>query len=295
VIDAVILTGQTIQACLYGDSRKGEQSESMMDRIKVVLDELNQSKPQGQMNMRLRVLEDDDYKSGVSDQASTVLADAFHSYGAFDWLAEVEPDPDKVDTMKKRLVKYAVAVGECLLRSSGGFTLVAERVDNDGSTSLVGALHSWPETDRKSGFLDSLKSAFRDIRVLFRVGLPPATSTWKSTRLLLNRMSACFIFETKREEAMIGHPEPYWYLCKIGVSSNAQGCGIGRRIMQAYTRITDALDIDIYLETETEQLMKFYEKCGFNVLIEYKVECKGSAPLEPIWGMRRIKHALNQT
>ena len=73
---------------------------------------------------------------------------------------------------------------------------------------------------------------------------------------------------------------PYIYLYAIGVSPEHQGKGIGSNLIN---KMMDHLppELPIYLETETEQNVKLYEKLGFRVMKEITVPT-----LElPMWEM----------
>lgn len=76
---------------------------------------------------------------------------------------------------------------------------------------------------------------------------------------------------------------PFVYLTIIGVSPDAQGKGLGSQLLNEIKDECDAQGLHIYLETETEQNVRFYEKHGFEVL--QKTVFK---ELElPIWEMVR--------
>ena len=76
---------------------------------------------------------------------------------------------------------------------------------------------------------------------------------------------------------------PYIYLTIIGVSPAAQGKGLGSRLLNEIKAECDAQGLHLYLETETEQNVRFYEKHGFEVL--QKAVFKELAL--PIWEMVR--------
>ncbi len=60
--------------------------------------------------------------------------------------------------------------------------------------------------------------------------------------------------------------KPYLYLTIIGVSSQAQGKGLGSQIMDAIKEECDREGFSLYLETEKEDNLAFYQKHGFAVL-----------------------------
>ena len=68
----------------------------------------------------------------------------------------------------------------------------------------------------------------------------------------------------KRKKLMKGHA--YMYLIIIGVSSQAQGKGFGSKLMDTICQECDDEGLNLYLETEKEENIRFYEKHGFVVL-----------------------------
>ena len=78
----------------------------------------------------------------------------------------------------------------------------------------------------------------------------------------------------------------YSYVMVIGVRTAHQGKGIGSRLMKVITAECDAAGTPLYLETETEANVPFYEKHGFKVI--ERVTLPG---LElPMWEMVREPH-----
>ena len=82
------------------------------------------------------------------------------------------------------------------------------------------------------------------------------------------------------EDRKLNVKEPYIYLYVIGVSPDNQGKGIGSHLINTMIGSL-ALEFPIYLETETEQNVKFYEKLGFKVLKKVSIPSLGL----PMWEM----------
>ena len=82
------------------------------------------------------------------------------------------------------------------------------------------------------------------------------------------------------EDRKLNMKIPYIYLYVIGVSPENQGKGIGSHLINT---MLDKLapELPIYLETETEQNVKFYEKLGFKVLKKVTIPSLGL----PMWEM----------
>ncbi|TYQ15841.1 UNVERIFIED_CONTAM: acetyltransferase (GNAT) family protein [Acetivibrio alkalicellulosi] len=77
--------------------------------------------------------------------------------------------------------------------------------------------------------------------------------------------------------------KPYTYLMIIGVTSSCQGKGFGSRIMNVIKEDCDKKGLHLYLETETEENLRFYNKHDCNLL--QKVVLKKLNL--PMWQMAR--------
>lgn len=64
------------------------------------------------------------------------------------------------------------------------------------------------------------------------------------------------------------HRTPHSHFGPIGVDPEAQGQGIGRRLMERYCTELDAAVSDGYLETDDTNNVTFYRKFGFEVVRE---------------------------
>lgn len=69
--------------------------------------------------------------------------------------------------------------------------------------------------------------------------------------------------DQRRKELM---PEPHWYLQAIGVEPEHQGTGFGSALVRAGISRADRDKTPIYLETETEANVAYYEHLGFGVV-----------------------------
>ncbi len=81
------------------------------------------------------------------------------------------------------------------------------------------------------------------------------------------------------------HPKnrPYAYLWFLGVRPQAQGMGVGSRLLRAATCRLDAARLGAYLETQTRRNVALYRRHGFEVTAEF--HAREDAP--PMWGMWR--------
>ncbi len=76
--------------------------------------------------------------------------------------------------------------------------------------------------------------------------------------------------------------EPHLYVPYVGVSPEAQGAGLGTRLLGKTVERADAAGLPAYLEATSERNAALYERLGFEHLGAFTV--LGSPPL---WPMRR--------
>ena len=67
-----------------------------------------------------------------------------------------------------------------------------------------------------------------------------------------------------RQEHMAGHD--FLYLLIVGVATEYQGKGFGRKLIDAAIEKSEREGLYLYLETETEENVKMYEHFGFRLL-----------------------------
>ena len=63
-------------------------------------------------------------------------------------------------------------------------------------------------------------------------------------------------------------PEDHWYLMILGVDTAKQGQGVGSSLVAPMLARADADGLPCYLETMKERNVVFYEKHGFQVVVE---------------------------
>jgi ribosomal protein S18 acetylase RimI-like enzyme len=56
-----------------------------------------------------------------------------------------------------------------------------------------------------------------------------------------------------------------WYLQVIGVSPEAQGLGVGSRLLEPAIDLADREQVPCYLETSNPEAVPFYERAGFEI------------------------------
>lgn len=87
--------------------------------------------------------------------------------------------------------------------------------------------------------------------------------------------------ENDRKENMRG--KSFIYLFIIGVATELQGQGFGRKLLRALIDKCDQSEIALYLETEIEQNVTLYEKFGFNTVKQITLPIVN----HPMWEMVR--------
>lgn len=78
-------------------------------------------------------------------------------------------------------------------------------------------------------------------------------------------------------------PTAHWYIFVLGVSPEAQGTGVGRRLLQPVLDRARADGLPCYLETAQPKNVGFYQHLGFRVLVHMVEPTSGL----PLWTFRR--------
>lgn len=126
------------------------------------------------------------------------------------------------------------------------------------------------------------------------VWLPPEAngpvSLWQEMRLIPSILAAVGFARLPRILALQAaidahHPTArrYAYLWFLGVRPEAQGLGVGSRLLRVATRRLDADNLPAYLETQTERNVALYRRHGFEVTTKFQP--RSDSP--PMWGMWR--------
>lgn len=97
------------------------------------------------------------------------------------------------------------------------------------------------------------------------------------------RFFSAFGKRLEREKKRLLAGKPYAYLSVIGIEQSAQGKGYGSRLVNAIKQECDRDGTVLYLETETEENVRFYEKHGLRVLQKITLDQVSL----PMWLMAR--------
>ncbi len=194
-------------------------------------------------------------RAGAADLQGVAedLAAAFATDPVFDWFMrdDARRGPARLKLFK-RLVGMALSDGEVLRPASGGAASIWLPSESLGPSSLLEELRVIPT-------------------VLGATGLAR-----------LSRMSAMRAAMDKH------HPmeRPHLYLWFIGVRPEAQGLGVGSRLLSAGLRRVDALGLPAYLESSSPANVPLYRRHGFEVTRE--IQPRPDAPV--MWAMWREPH-----
>ncbi len=189
---------------------------------------------------------------GRHDDVGAVLGRAFEDDPI--WTAAFHDD------RLPKLVSMFTALSKTTL-AAGGIVEV---------TPGVSGAAVWMSPGRSEGLWAMLRTGFALPR--FAMGLPA-----RERRLMLALHQQ---FDDRRNDLM---PSPHWYLSAVGVDPSRHGQGLGSALVRSGMGHADRDGRPMYLETETEANVRFYERLGFEILDETVATGLGL----PVWLMSR--------
>ncbi len=189
--------------------------------------------------------------SSTVDAASDDLAAAFATDPIFDWFMRTD---SLRDAARRRMFRV-------LMRDSAMIDGQIERPAAGGAAAV------WLPSENSGP-----QPLFRELRAL--PVLLNATGLARFSRLA-----------TLRKLMDEHHPmdRPHDYLWFLGVHPDAQGAGVGSRLIRSHTRKLDEKQRFGFLETATPRNVPLYQRHGFQIIADYKPEPDGPV----IWGMWR--------
>lgn len=108
-------------------------------------------------------------------------------------------------------------------------------------------------------------------------GMAPGLLTY--LRVFRNRFLDAAVTECLAHRA---HPRaPHWYLKAVGTLPEAQGTGVGARLIRERLAEVDRQHVGAYLEASTEDLVPYYERFGFRS--RGPVPCRGTVSAVGMW------------
>lgn len=189
------------------------------------------------------------------EAVAAVLTRAFHADPIW---AALWPQEDRRRHQLSRMFRSLART----IQSAGGYPIV---------THDVAAAAFWMPPGRALGLRAYARTGFAMPRVILQMRPREVVSMLRLARWTEGRRAALV-------------PEPSWYLMAIGVDPTRHGQGLGTRLVLEGLRRADEDGSPAYLETETEDNVRFYEGLGFTVLEEHVAPGVGV----PIWLMARI-------
>jgi ribosomal protein S18 acetylase RimI-like enzyme len=128
----------------------------------------------------------------------------------------------------------------------------------------------WMPPGTDDGLWSAVRSGFALPRFAMRLPV-------RERKMMLAVLSQ---FDDRRKLLM---PAPHWYLSAVGIDPSRQGEGLGSALVRTGMHRADLDGRPIYLETETDSNVRFYERLGFEVLEETVATGLGL----PVWLMSR--------
>lgn len=188
--------------------------------------------------------------AATADSVAQVLADAFANDPVFAWFSRDDARRDQARlAFFSHLVRETLSVGEILRPATGGAAAIWMSSEALGPSPLYRELQAQPSL----------------------LGL---TGWSRFVRLMQLR------------DAMDRHhpmDRPHAYLWFLAVTPQAQGQGVGSRLLKAKTDRLDAAHQPAFLETATTRNVELYRRHGFEVVADYRPSPSG--PM--IWAMWR--------
>jgi len=170
-------------------------------------------------------------------QASHVLADAFQRDPVWNKIYEGESDIEKrFRALFEGGVRYCLKYGE----------VYAPSEDLEGVIGLV------PGEYADTTWWRAIRSG------TMSVGMRMGLNTAKKVRTVFKPITE------DRHEHMAGHT--FLYLLVLGVATEMQGKGFGRKLIGAAIEKSEREGLLLYLETSEEENIKMYEHFGFRLL-----------------------------
>jgi ribosomal protein S18 acetylase RimI-like enzyme len=190
-----------------------------------------------------------------ADAVASDLAAAFATDPLFDWFSRPDAGRDaaREGFFKHLLTELILETGEVLRPTGGGAAAVWMSSNTMSPNPLIKEIMALPMLLRLTG--------------------------WRR----FGRMLAL------REVMDRHHPmdRPHAYLWFMGVTPQAQGLGVGTRLLKSKTDQLDAEGRGAFLETATERNLILYRRHGFQVVAEYRPSPAGP----PSWAMWRDPQA----
>ena len=193
------------------------------------------------------------------DNASGVVAAAFFDYPMFTFYF---PSPSR---RARHLPWYLRNVLRCALRYGDVLT----------TPEIAGVLFALPPGHTSLSIWEYVQNGFLLTPLVLGLGC-------------YRRSMQCERFVDRTQNEIMGDL-PHYYLWGAAVDPERQGEGIGSALMHAQLERVDAERMPVYLETHDRRNVGYYERYGFELVLEASIPKHGL----PIWCMCRPARAGN--
>jgi ribosomal protein S18 acetylase RimI-like enzyme len=200
-------------------------------------------------------------KESQIDEASEILASAFHDDPIFGFLPESKQQ-------RNNILKWNFKIGL-------HYNLPYNHIYIYTTVGSFKGVAAWTPPGHSNLSIFRLLPAA--LALPFKVG-------W---RIVGRFMSLLSILDENHKRDM---PLPHWYLDVLGVAPATQGQGIGSLLLQPVLKQADTDGLPCYLQTSTERGVRFYQKNGFEVLRSVKLPKQDLY----LWTMKRQPIALSE-
>jgi ribosomal protein S18 acetylase RimI-like enzyme len=195
--------------------------------------------------------------SQLSKEERTTVKTAFLSGDDFAWMVGGKHFKTNLD--EKQHVEATFYMLECVLTFAERFGHILVSRDADGK--FEGAIALIPP------YTSPLLFTLHFYRSVIPMGIPVPVKMGKDVAA---RFDSFMETATQHKELMKG--TPHWYVQVLGVSTDAQGKGVGRKLMDAAIAI--ARETPLYLECHDGNV-SFYKKMGYQQKRRYELAPKG--------------------
>jgi GNAT superfamily N-acetyltransferase len=125
-----------------------------------------------------------------------------------------------------------------------------------------------------SSFFDSCRKFYLVLKMALQGGLPAlfTSKEYKEDFQEFQLKDELLGSKEKNWHEEFGPNEPHWYIHHFATDPTSQGQGHGSQLMKRLCELADDYHADVYLDTGTERVYKYYEKFGFQLVATKKLE-----------------------
>lgn len=215
-------------------------------------------------NQTVKILDKNDL-----DQSIETMADAFLNDPLMDWLAGVDKSNPKRDELVLAMLRWLYPlIFRSILHQGRGVTLGVPDVDDEGSQSkFTGAMAVIPSGCKETTMLEAILFFIREGYIFHK-------EKDKYGKFSSKRMETLGVLTKKKKSILKPYPE-HIYLLSVGVRRDSHGQGVGGKLFRALFDAADALQVPVYLETESKENEALYHHYGFDTIETPVLSVKG--------------------